>query len=111
MQKTIVPPYFFIIVAEFIKTDENGQPVRDEDDKPVYEMNYFCRRLVNKQGVVAYEWDTDIKYVYRFPSETIARNFMRVELLDLDGAKVVEYKPGKDALGSLPFDNIKTDNL
>jgi len=111
MQKTIVPPFFFIIVADFVKVNEDGQPLRDQDDKPIYERNYFCRRLVNREGLVGYEWDTDAQYVYRFPNEVIANNFLRVELLNLDGARVEEYHPAKSELGALPLDNPKNETV
>lgn len=89
------------------KLDEQGRAVQ-VDNKPVYERNYFCKRLVNRNtGAVAYEWDTDPAYLYRFPNEVIAQNFLRVELLDLDGANVIEYTPEASRLDALPLDSRK----
>lgn len=105
-QNTVVPIHFFVIVCDMVAIDEQGRAVH-KDGAPVYERNYFCKRLTNAAGAVAFEWDTDPAYLYRFPNETIAQNFLRVELLDLEGATVIPYTPEASELGALPLDNQK----
>lgn len=90
---TIIPMFLFSIVSKMPKL-HNERPVKDEEGNVIYELNYFCKRLVDKKsGLLFIEWDTDKRFAARFISRTMAENYRRVVLSELDGTEVIEMKP------------------
>jgi len=84
------PFIYYCITCSMPKMDNEGKPVLIlGTETPVYETNYFCRRLIDKgSGVHLIEWDTDCHYAQRFRTETGATNYLNIVLKNLDGCKI-----------------------
>lgn len=89
-----IPLYLFSIVIDLPKTNaKTGKPDTDANGEVIYQINYFCGIERDKSGASFNVWDTDKKFCARFVSHTMAENFRRVVLENLEGTRVIEMKP------------------